>query len=62
VLGLISQGAIPIGSFIFGILIDILQGYQMMIFSSVSSAILVYIFLRIAPEETFEPKIIVEEI
>lgn len=62
VLGLISQGAIPIGSFIFGILIDILQGYQMMIFSSVSSAILVYIFLRIAPEETFEPKIIAEEI
>jgi len=61
VLGLIAQGAVPIGSFIFGILLDIMEGYQLMLFSSVASALMVVVFLKVAPDETFDPKPIAEE-
>ncbi|HOO74528.1 MAG TPA: MFS transporter [Tepiditoga sp.] len=61
VLALIAQGAVPIGAFIFGILLDLMEGYQLMLFSSVASALMVVVFLKVAPDETFDPKPIAEE-
>ncbi|PNS00526.1 MFS transporter [Petrotoga miotherma DSM 10691] len=62
VLGLISQGAIPVGSLIFGTLLDLMRGYQLTLFASIASAIVTILFLKIAPEETFNPKPVTEEV
>jgi len=62
VVGLITQGAVPVGMQIYGILLDLMKGYQIALFASIASAIVTILFLRIAPEETFNPKLVTEEV
>ncbi|ABX32233.1 major facilitator superfamily MFS_1 [Petrotoga mobilis SJ95] len=61
VLGLIAQGAVPVGMQIYGILLDLMKGYQIALFASIVSVIVIILFLKIAPEETFNPKPVSEE-
>ncbi len=56
VVGLIAQGAVPVGAQIYGILLDLMRGYQIALFASIVSVIVIILFLKIAPEETFNPK------
>jgi len=62
VVGLITQGAVPVGMQIYGILLDLMKGYQIALFASIASAIVTILFLKIAPEETFNPKLVTEEV
>ncbi|MBL5982191.1 MFS transporter [Petrotoga sp. 8T1HF07.NaAc.6.1] len=62
VVGLIAQGAVPVGAQIYGILLDLMRGYQIALFASIVSVIVIILFLKIAPEETFNPKPVNEEV
>jgi hypothetical protein len=39
-----------------------MRGYQLTLFASIASAIVTILFLKIAPEETFNPKPVTEEV
>jgi len=62
VLELVARGAIPVGMQIYGILLDLMKGYQITLFACIVSVIVIILFLKIAPEETFNPKPVSEEV
>ncbi len=62
VVELIARGAMPVGMQIYGILLDLMKGYQITLFASIVSVIVIILFLKIAPEETFNPKPVTEEV
>lgn len=56
ILGMFSQGAVPIGSLIFGILLDSMKYYNLLIIVNILSAIAAVIFLTKACDEAYEAK------
>lgn len=56
ILGMFSQGAVPIGSLIFGILIDLIKYYDLLTFINMASILAAGIFLLKACEEAYEAK------
>lgn len=56
ILGMFSQGAVPIGSLIFGILIDLIKYYDILTFINMASILAAGIFLLKACEEAYEAK------
>lgn len=56
-LGMFSQGAIPIGSFIYGMLLDRIDYYILLGAINILSAFVTFYFLAKACEEVYEPKI-----
>lgn len=56
ILGMFSQGAVPIGSLIFGILIDLIKYYDLLTFINMASILTAGIFLLKACEEAYEAK------
>lgn len=56
VLGMLSQGAIPIGALVFGILLDFVKYYNLMASVSILAAIAAAIFLIYACDEAYEAK------
>lgn len=56
ILGMFSQGAVPIGSLIFGILIDLIKYYDLLTFINMASILAAGIFLIKACEEAYEAK------
>lgn len=58
-LGMMSQGAVPIGSFIYGMLLDKMPYFYLIVIINVLSAILIIYFLLNACDEVYEPNIAV---
>ncbi|WP_160689373.1 MFS transporter [Clostridium sp. C2-6-12] len=56
ILGMFSQGAVPIGSLIYGILIDLIKYYDLLTFVNIASILVTGIFLLKACEEAYETK------
>jgi MFS transporter, DHA3 family, macrolide efflux protein len=56
-LGMFSQGAVPIGCLIYGVLLDKIQYYYLLTVVSVIAAFITFYFLAKACEEVYEPKI-----
>ncbi|MFL0246292.1 MFS transporter [Candidatus Clostridium stratigraminis] len=56
ILGMFSQGAIPLGSLIFGILLDLMRYYYLMAAVIIIAAITAAIFLIFACDEAYEAK------
>ncbi|MFA6941340.1 MAG: MFS transporter [Clostridiaceae bacterium] len=56
ILGMFSQGAVPIGSLIFGILLDSMKYYNLLTIVNILSAIAAVIFLTRACDEAYEAK------
>lgn len=56
VLGLIAQLAVPVGAFIYGILLDMLPPHLLLMGISVISLAITLYFLKCAVPEAFEPK------
>lgn len=56
ILGMFSQGAVPIGSLLFGILLDAMKYYKLLIAVNIVSAIVTVIFLVGACDEAYEAK------
>jgi MFS family permease len=56
-LGIFSQGAIPIGSITYGVLLDKTPYYYLITVISILSAFVTFYFLFRASEEAYEPKI-----
>jgi uncharacterized membrane protein YdjX (TVP38/TMEM64 family) len=61
VMGMFCQGAVPIGSMIYGILLDKLPYYYIMLGISLINAVTVIAFIIIAVPEAYEPQIIYEK-
>lgn len=57
-LGMFSQGAVPIGAFIYGILLDKVQYYYLLIIINIISAFITFYFLANASEEVYDPKMV----
>jgi MFS transporter, DHA3 family, macrolide efflux protein len=57
ILGMFSQGAIPLGALIFGILLDLMKYYYLMAGVNIVAAIVAAIFLIYACDEAYEAKI-----
>lgn len=55
-LGMFSQGAIPIGSFIYGLLLDKVEYYILLGVINLISAFVTFYFLAKACDEVYEPK------
>jgi MFS transporter, DHA3 family, macrolide efflux protein len=55
-LGMFSQGAIPLGSLIFGVLLDLMRYYYLMAGVIILAAIVAAIFLIYACDEAYETK------
>ena len=62
ILGMFSQGAIPIGSLIFGILLDLIKYYNIMAGVNIVAAIVAAVFLINACDEAYEAKEIGESV
>lgn len=62
VMGMFCQGAVPIGSMIYGILLDKLPYYYIMMALSLVSGVVVIVFLLTAVPEVYEPKMCEDEI
>lgn len=62
VLGMFSQGAIPLGSLIFGMLLDFVKYYNLMAGVNILAAIAAAIFLIYACDEAYEAKEVRENI
>lgn len=56
-LGMFSQGAIPIGCFVYGILLDKIHYYYLLAVINIIAAFITFYFLAKASEEVYEPKI-----
>jgi MFS-type transporter involved in bile tolerance (Atg22 family) len=56
ILGVFSQGAVPIGSLIFGVLIDLIKYYDLLTVINIASILAAAIFLMKACEEAYEAK------
>lgn len=56
ILGMFSLGAVPVGSLIFGILIDLIKYYDLLTFINMVSILAAGIFLIKACEEAYEAK------
>ena len=56
ILGMFSQGAIPLGSLIFGILLDLMKYYNLMAGVNIVAAIAAAIFVIFACDEAYEVK------
>lgn len=56
ILGMFSQGAIPLGSLIFGILLDLMRYYFIMAVVIIIAAIAAAVFLIFACDEAYEAK------
>jgi DHA3 family macrolide efflux protein-like MFS transporter len=56
ILGMFSQGAIPIGSLIFGILLDMMKYYNLFTIINIISIIVTAVFLIRACDEAYEAK------
>lgn len=54
--GMFSLGAIPLGSFIFGLLLDRLPYFYIMIGTSIAILIIYTVFLTTSCDDAFEPK------
>lgn len=61
VMGMFCQGAVPIGSMIYGILLDKLPYYYIMLAIALINALTVIAFIIIAVPEAYEPKITYEK-
>lgn len=57
ILGMFSQGAVPLGVLFFGILLDTIRYYNILIAVNVISILLVAVFLIKACDEAYEAKI-----
>jgi predicted MFS family arabinose efflux permease len=57
ILGVFSQGAVPIGSLIFGILIDLVKYYDLLTVVNIASILVAGIFLMKSCEEAYEAKV-----
>lgn len=57
ILGMFSQGAIPLGTLLFGILLDMVKYYNILILVNLISVIAVGIFLLKACDEAYEAKV-----
>jgi MFS family permease len=57
ILGMFSQGAIPLGTLLFGILLDKMKYYEILIAINVIVIVIVTIFLTKASDEAYEAKI-----
>ena len=57
IMGMFSQGAIPLGTLLFGILLDRMKYYEILIAINVIVIVIVTIFLTKASDEAFEAKI-----
>lgn len=57
ILGMFSQGAIPLGTLLFGILLDMVKYYNILIVVNLVSVIAVGIFLLKACDEAYEAKV-----
>ena len=56
ILGMFAQGAVPIGSLLFGILIDLIKYYDILAIVNIASVLASGIFLMKACEEAYEAK------
>lgn len=56
ILGMFSQGAVPLGALLFGILLDMMKYYNLLIAINVLSVITVIVFLTRACDEAYEAK------
>lgn len=56
ILGMFAQGAVPIGSLLFGILIDLIKYYDLLTIINIASILASGIFLLKACEEAYEAK------
>lgn len=56
ILGMFAQGAVPIGSLLFGILIDLIKYYDLLTVINIASILASGIFLLKACEEAYEAK------
>lgn len=56
ILGMLSQGAIPVGSLIFGILLDHIKYYNLMAGVNIVAAVVAAVFLINACDEAYEAK------
>jgi len=56
-LGMFSQGATPIGCFIYGVLLDKVQYYYLLTSINIIAAFITFYFLAKACDEVYEPKI-----
>lgn len=54
ILGMFSQGAIPVGSLVFGIMLDLIKYYHMMAAVNIIAAIVAGVFLLKACDEAYE--------
>jgi DHA3 family macrolide efflux protein-like MFS transporter len=59
ILGMFSQGAIPLGALLYGILLDVVRYYNILIVVNIISILVVAIFLINACDEAYEAKEIV---
>lgn len=62
ILGMLSQGAIPLGSLLFGILLDTMKYYNLLIIVNILATLVALIFLIKACDEAYEAKELTEEI
>lgn len=56
ILGMLSQGAVPLGALLFGILLDMMKYYNLLIAINILTAITVIVFLTRACDEAYEAK------
>ena len=56
ILGMFSQGAIPLGSLLFGILLDTMKYYNLLTIINILSILVSAIFLIKACDEAYEAK------
>jgi MFS family permease len=62
VLELIFQGAVPIGSVIYGFMLDFIEPHKILLGAMGIGLVLALIFLFTSPKETFDPELPEEEV
>lgn len=55
VIGMLAQGAVPMGAVIYGILLDLIPVYSLFMTISIMLILVTVVFLAVAPSECYEP-------